>query len=209
MSDEVILLLDNARKRIKAEIDGQAVAERVRLGFEVAIVGAPNAGKSTLMNALAGRDVAITSVHAGTTRDIIEVQMDLGGIPVTLLDTAGIREADDPVERIGVERTEARARSADLRVFLSSPGEEVTRKPKPGDILITGKADLLDDAAEAVSGLTGFGVERLVNRITLELRGRLSKAGLATRTRHFQALEQAVSQSFGSTGVGVGGGGRV
>ena len=91
------------------------MAERIRDGFEVAILGAPNVGKSTLLNALAGREAAITSEIAGTTRDVIEVRMDLNGLPVTVLDTAGLRESADTVERIGVDRARSRAEAADLR----------------------------------------------------------------------------------------------
>ena len=90
---------------------------------EVAFAGRSNVGKSTLLNALAGREAAITSEYAGTTRDIIEVRMDLKGVPVTLLDTAGLRETDDIVESIGVELARKRAQAADVRVFLIDPGE--------------------------------------------------------------------------------------
>ena len=90
----------------------------MREGFVVVIAGPPNVGKSTLMNALAGRDVAITSPIPGTTRDLIEVFLDLRGFPVTLVDTAGIRDADDPIEREGVARARRRAESADLTLWL-------------------------------------------------------------------------------------------
>ena len=88
----------------------------------VAIAGPPNAGKSTLLNRLAKREAAIVSPYAGTTRDVIEVHLDLGGYPVTLLDTAGIRPTDDPVEAEGVRRAEARAAEADLVLWLSEDG---------------------------------------------------------------------------------------
>ncbi|MCK1389889.1 tRNA uridine-5-carboxymethylaminomethyl(34) synthesis GTPase MnmE [Bradyrhizobium sp. 1] len=96
----------------------QGHSERLRDGLVVAIAGEPNVGKSTLMNQLARREVAIVSPHAGTTRDVIEVQLDLDGYPVTVIDTAGIRETDDPVEQEGVRRARARAEDADLVLWL-------------------------------------------------------------------------------------------
>ncbi|WP_439395628.1 tRNA uridine-5-carboxymethylaminomethyl(34) synthesis GTPase MnmE [Bradyrhizobium sp. PMVTL-01] len=100
-------------------------SERLRDGLVVAIAGEPNVGKSTLMNQLARRDVAIVSPHAGTTRDVIEVQLDLDGYPVTVIDTAGIRETEDPVEQEGVRRARARAEDADLVLWLVEGGRAI------------------------------------------------------------------------------------
>src|SRR5947208_6273146 len=109
-------------KTLLAEIEevlaAQGQSERLRDGLVVAIAGPPNVGKSTLINQLARREVAIVSPHAGTTRDVIEVQLDLDGYPVTVIDTAGIRETDDPVEQEGVRRARARAEEADLVLWL-------------------------------------------------------------------------------------------
>ena len=104
---------------IEEVLAAQGRSERLRDGLVVAIAGPPNVGKSTLMNQLARREVAIVSPHAGTTRDVIEVQLDLDGYPVTVIDTAGIRETDDPVEQEGVRRARARAADADLVLWLA------------------------------------------------------------------------------------------
>ena len=104
---------------IEEVLAAQGRGERLREGLVVAIAGPPNVGKSTLMNQLARREVAIVSPHAGTTRDVIEVQLDLDGYPVTVIDTAGIRETDDPVEQEGVRRARARAAEADLVLWLT------------------------------------------------------------------------------------------
>ncbi|MER3355755.1 MAG: tRNA uridine-5-carboxymethylaminomethyl(34) synthesis GTPase MnmE [Hoeflea sp. D1-CHI-28] len=173
---------------IRKEIEGVGVAERIRTGFEVAIVGAPNVGKSTLLNAIAGRDAAITSEHAGTTRDVIEVRMDLAGLPVTLLDTAGLRETVDEVESIGIDRAKNRAELADLRVFLVEPGQRPEMEPKDQDIVLTAKADLTGGSSNSVSGKTGQGIEALVSRIGTVLSGRAAGSGLATRDRHREAM---------------------
>ena len=113
---------------IEEVLAGQGRSERLRDGLVVAIAGPPNVGKSTLMNQLARREVAIVSPHAGTTRDVIEVQLDLDGYPVTVIDTAGIRETDDPVEQEGVRRARARAADADLVLWLAdSPQAAIDR----------------------------------------------------------------------------------
>lgn len=190
VTPEVNTLLFGVMAELSAQTSGVAMAERIRNGFEVAIVGPPNVGKSTLLNYLAGRDAAITSEYAGTTRDIIEVRMDLAGLPVTLLDTAGLRETDDVVEGIGIDRAMQRARHADLRVFLTKDGD-LPLDPVEDDIVLRPKADELTEKANAVSGLTGEGVSDLVIRISNLLQSRSQSAGLATRERHKQAMEMA------------------
>ena len=118
----------HAARELAEEIDetlrDERRGERLREGLVVAIAGPPNAGKSSLLNAIAKRDVAIVSPHAGTTRDVIEVHLDLGGYPVTLLDTAGIRDSDDPVEQEGVRRARERAASADLVLWVTEAGAD-------------------------------------------------------------------------------------
>jgi len=190
---EVLTLIDGLVVEFDQEASGVAGAERVREGFEVAIVGAPNAGKSTLLNRLAGRDAAITSEVAGTTRDVIEVRMDIAGLPVTLLDTAGLRETSDEVEAIGVARARSRADAADLRIFLGPPREMSARS---GDMILRPKADMAaptGDGSLGVSGLTGEGVEELLARLAAELSSRVPASRVATRARHRDALLAAVN----------------
>lgn len=184
VSPEVDALLAGVVDGLKAEIRGSYIAERIRDGFEVAIVGAPNAGKSTLLNALAGREAAITSEVAGTTRDVIEVRMDLGGLPVTLLDTAGLRDTADEVEQIGVARAKKRAANADLRIFLLSD-EPLDMEPLYGDIVVQGKADV---TGKGVSGKTGEGLDFLVGQVASVLSTRAQAAGTAIRQRHREAM---------------------
>ena len=192
VTPEVNGLLSAVIGELSEQTSGVAIAERIRTGFEVAIVGPPNVGKSTLLNYLAGRDAAITSEYAGTTRDIIEVRMDLAGLPVTLLDTAGLRETDDLVEGIGIDRALQRARQADVRVFLTEDGNPPL-DPGEDDIVLRPKADQLKDKANAVSGVSGEGVSNLVSRISAVLESRSQSAGLATRQRHKHAMERAQS----------------
>lgn len=178
---------------LRSEVDRYAVSERIRDGFEVAIVGRPNVGKSTLLNALAGRDVAITSEVAGTTRDVIEVRLDLNGLPVTVLDTAGLRDTMDPVEVIGVGRTRARAASADLRVFLLEGDDKPDIAVQPDDLLVAAKADnSVGRHVLAVSGLTGAGVSALLQEVTARLEKRAARPALITRERHRNALLVAI-----------------
>ena len=127
---------------MQQEVSGGQIAERIREGFEVALVGRPNVGKSTLLNALARREAALTSEVAGTTRDVLEVRMDLGGMPLTLLDMAGLRRAGGRVETLGIARARERAGKADLRVFLvnePSDAEGVGVMREADDIVVAGE----------------------------------------------------------------------
>ena len=200
--------------------------ERLRDGLVVAIAGPPNAGKSTLLNRLARREVAIVSPHAGTTRDVIEVHLDLEGYPMTLLDTAGIRESDDPVEREGVARAKARAAAADLVLWLT---EDEAANPDSGQgsgpdtWLIRTKIDLgagtagehdargtseaEDQHFYELSAVSGEGVDRLLRdlagfaRLALESR----EPALVTRERQRRLLEKAESALNRAISEGEGG----
>ena len=202
--------------RLAAEIgaaleDGRG-GEMLRAGFEVAILGPPNAGKSSLMNALARREVAITAASAGTTRDVIEVALDLGGYPVMLADTAGLRAPSDAIEEEGVRRARARAAHADLKLVVldaARPGEARALAPliSRDTLLVANKMDLLpEDGAAWADGLgagqavrisvkTGAGLRELEARLRDMVAARFSSgaAPLITRARHRQALEECAA----------------
>ncbi len=192
VTPEVRELISGVMADLKREADGVQIAERIRTGFEVAIVGLPNAGKSTLLNTLAGRDAAITSEYAGTTRDVIEVRMDLAGLPVTLLDTAGLRDTDDHVESLGIALAKKRAEAADLRVFLSDEPLHLGVDIQPDDIQVAPKADLRNPEDGGVSGKTGQGIDQLISNISRVLSDRTTSHGIATRERHRVALTKAL-----------------
>lgn len=192
VSPEVVELLSSVREELENQAKGVIAAERVRHGFEVAIVGAPNVGKSTLLNRLAGRDAAITSEVAGTTRDVIEVKMDLDGLPVTFLDTAGLRSTDDIVEEIGVARAKERAASADLRIYMLLAEDSIGLDLVDSDLVVRAKDD--DGAFEglSVSGKSGVGVETIVSLVKSALSDKVGGIGIAMRERHRIAMLRAM-----------------
>ena len=193
---------------IEEVLAGQGRSERLRDGLVVAIAGPPNVGKSTLMNQLARREVAIVSPHAGTTRDVIEVQLDLDGYPVTVIDTAGIRDTDDPVEQEGVRRARARAADADLVLWLSdSPQVAIDHDGAAPIWKVRNKIDL--DAAgrplaEAVapgqgsfqiSASRGDGVPELIAALVGFAQRYFggTEGGLISRTRQRKLLQETAA----------------
>jgi tRNA modification GTPase len=192
VSPEVNMLLADVSAEMRREADGVRIAERVRNGFEVAIIGAPNVGKSTLLNRLAGRDVAITSEVAGTTRDVIEVQMELAGLPVTLLDTAGVRDTDDIVEGLGVARAKERAERADYRIHLVIDAGDTSVQVGPDDLVVQAKSDIYGANETAISGKTGEGIDLLISHVTERLLEKVGNVGIAMRERHRVAMMRAI-----------------
>ena len=194
--------------------------ERLREGLVVAIAGPPNAGKSSLLNRLARREAAIVSPYAGTTRDVIEVHLDLGGYPVTLLDTAGVRASDDPVEQEGVRRARARAAAADLVLWVEEAGEALADHTTPSNDskkkwFIRNKADLissygsqLENAGREfrISALTGLGMDRLVFALIRHAADTFSagEPALVTRQRHRDRLHEAATALGRAQGLGAG-----
>jgi tRNA modification GTPase len=200
VSPEVGVLIARVMGAIDAQLAGFAGADRLRNGFEVAIVGPPNAGKSTLLNRIAGREIAITSEIAGTTRDILEVRVDLQGLPVTFLDMAGLRESEDRLEQMGVARARQRAAEADLRILLldGTAMADVFEAELAVDLTYRTKADL---TGEGVSGLTGQGVERILDDVAGLLAERVTGIAVASHERHRQAMLSArasLSQAQGA-----------
>ena len=205
-----------AGRQLRDEIAGVLAdgrrGERLRDGLVVAIAGPPNAGKSTLLNRLARREAAIVSPDAGTTRDIIEVHLDLDGFPVTLLDTAGIRESDQPIEQEGVRRALERAAMADLVLWVTDgsaagPAADSTFKTLKSSAiwLIRNKIDLSSasifqrtneaEFSYLISAATGEGLEAVVAGVAEFARGYFSavESGIVTRARHRRALEETVA----------------
>ncbi len=189
---------------IEAVLAARSRGERLRDGLTVVIAGPPNAGKSTLMNQLARREVAIVSPHAGTTRDVIEVQLDLDGYPVTVIDTAGIRDTEDPVEQEGVRRARARAADADLVLWLSEGGSPESDQGGEAPIwTVRNKIDLVGPSADPkavspvfhISAKQGDGIAELIDALVAFARDYFgaNEAGLITRERQRKLLEETAT----------------
>jgi tRNA modification GTPase len=185
--------------------------ERLRDGFQITIAGPPNAGKSSLLNELAQRDVAIVSEQAGTTRDVIEVRLDLGGYPVTIADTAGMRSTTESIEAEGVRRAKDRAETSDLTIFVvdasvHEANSEILSLVRPGDIVAFNKSDLLETIVVgpeipdvemiSVSVKTGAQIDSLIDSVTERVGLALSDSAgppPLTRLRHREALQDCQS----------------
>lgn len=207
INDAAMTQLQHLRREIAAHLDDRRRGEVLREGLSVAILGAPNVGKSSLMNALTRRETAIVSSIAGTTRDIVEARLDLGGFPILLADTAGLREVaegGDPIEREGVRRALARAEQADLRLLVfaagSQPDASIAGLMGPDAILVANKSDLVANPADTrgallVSAVTGQGLDALRARLLTEAEARMGGAvsPAITRARHRSALLECVA----------------
>lgn len=197
-------------EKISQYIDDHHQGERIRTGFRVAIIGAPNVGKSSLLNRLAARDAAIVSATAGTTRDVIEVHMHLGGYAVIVADTAGIREAEGDIEIEGVRRARKSAEEADMQVAVFDAAalpalDASTLDYVGGDAMVVlNKTDIAgpdlpetvaDRPVYPVSAKTGDGLEAFLAALTAEIQARLAvtEQPPLTRVRHREALEACVA----------------
>lgn len=196
------------KSEIEETLAASAQSERLREGLTVAIAGPPNAGKSTLLNRLARREAAIVSPHAGTTRDVIEVHLDLDGYPVTLIDTAGVRDTHDPVEQEGVRRARDRARTSDLVLWLVDANDRNAPTPQSdGDHapvwIVRNKVDLVAVKGEGagatgrfdVSASRGDGVPELIAALVIYARDYFGSGEMAlvSRARHRTLLRETVA----------------
>lgn len=194
-------------KELKEFVDDDRKGEILRSGLKVAVIGPPNVGKSSFVNWLAKRDIAITSERAGTTRDIVEAHLDLGGYPVTIADTAGMRDSEDTIEQEGIRRARGWAESADLRVLILDPEtiEEANAFDdllKSDDPVLMNKADQatiakkkMDAAYSLVSVKTGCGLERALSELTTIAKKKMGTQGLTTITqaRHRARLNDCLA----------------
>jgi len=209
LQQQAVALATDVLDSLRHALGGFAMGERVREGFVVVLAGPPNAGKSSLLNALARRDVAIVSPIAGTTRDTLEVRLDLAGLPVILIDTAGLRDSSDPIEAEGVRRARDLVGRADLVLALRGVDSEPYRVDGDADLLrVAAKADLpgsILQGERAISVKTGAGLSELLTDIVTRLQNMGSgEPALLTRERHraavaeaIEALERAVAARHG------------
>lgn len=187
------------QSEVTAHLNDDRHGERLREGLVFAITGAPNVGKSSLINALAGRDVAIVSATPGTTRDALETRVVLGGVPVTLVDTAGLRDTTDEIEAEGVRRAQARAAAADVVMVVEDTGVGSFAAPAPNQLHVINKIDLgglVPPGAIGVSALTGEGLDTLRASLAGIVRSLTESSGPPplTQARHRAALQEAAAR---------------
>ena len=196
-------VLDRLGADLRRAVDTGRRGERVREGYRIVLIGETNAGKSSLFNALVAREAAIVTPIAGTTRDVLDADLVIGGYAVTLSDTAGLRDSDDPVEAEGVRRARLRAEHADLRLWVRAPGDPdgvAAAYVKDGDLIVATKSDLGAGSGEgeyetlAVSTVTGAGLAELRDWIAARLAQDLSGADFpaVTQERHRLRLLEAL-----------------
>ena len=203
--------MDDLTASMDAALREARVAERVREGLRIVLAGPPNAGKSSLLNAMARRDVAIVSQTAGTTRDVLEVHMDLDGLPVILCDTAGLRDetgGGDEIEKIGQARARELLKTADAVIWMEAPDARSNEIPhfESDALRILNKSDLADSVPLSsrydlcVSVKTGEGLKELEERLTGMVHDKydLVRPPVISRERQRQALEQARERLAGA-----------
>ena len=199
--------VEETNRELKEFVDDDRKGEILRSGLKVAVIGPPNVGKSSFVNWLTKRDIAITSEKAGTTRDIVEAHLDLGGYPVTVADTAGIRESEDTIEQEGIRRARSWSESADLRVLILDPetaedANAFSDLLKSGDPILMNKADRItivkkkmSAAYSLVSVKTGYGLESILSELTTIAKRKMGtqKPTTITQARHRALLNDCLT----------------
>lgn len=206
VSDQVWVDVAQVAGEMAGHIAGAGISEIIRDGFTVVLAGPPNSGKSSLLNYLAKRDVAIVTDVAGTTRDVLSVDLDIGGYAVRILDTAGLRNTEDPVEREGIKRSHKSIREADLVVFLKEADDHAPfpefhgLQPGASVLNVVTKADLFAKNAHSkdiwISTRDGYGIDSLVERIAELLQERIggNASAIPLRARHVELLRQCANE---------------
>ncbi|MEM7213207.1 MAG: tRNA uridine-5-carboxymethylaminomethyl(34) synthesis GTPase MnmE [Pseudomonadota bacterium] len=197
VNEELLSLLRSLDSDLRDAIAASKAGERIRDGYRVALIGAPNAGKSTLLNAVVGRQAAITSPIAGTTRDVIEVSCDFNGVPVVLQDMAGLRETEEEIEKIGLARARERIDQADLRVLLRAPDapDPVEVGASGADVVVWNKSDIsVGEGDLCISAKSGEGVSDFVELVVRVLSKREVVGAVFPRVRQIKHLEASLDE---------------
>ncbi len=184
-------------KNLHQELGRYKASELVRDGFDITIIGKPNVGKSSLLNYIAGKERAIVSEVAGTTRDIIELSIDLKGYRVNFFDTAGIHETKDSIELIGIDRAKTKAKNSDMRIFLLENNDLVKNfglEIKSDDLVFNAKSDLFNSTKKAgISGKTGDGVNKMLDIVFQKIKNKTRYNSVLINERHKNIIEITIS----------------
>ncbi len=195
LKNSISYAISNTHSALSRQLDLSQRQQSLRDGFKIAIVGKPNVGKSSLINVLAGRDIAIATDVPGTTRDVLEVFLDIKGLPILLYDTAGLRDTDDHVESIGVDRARSAAENADMRLFLfenPSEIEELGIIKHDHDLVIQAKSDVYGENGLAISTKTEQGIASLLDQIYNHFEDITRESGYFSHQRQINSLFTAL-----------------